>query len=66
MLPTYTVHRVLLDGSLTSKEHLNDAEEMREWVMAAYGRFAAIQVVNDLSGEVRIFTDNGDNWARVA
>lgn len=66
MLPTYTVYQVLLNGNLYSKEHLNNREELADWVDNAYGRFAKIRVENDATGEAREFVDNGDKWERVA
>lgn len=66
MIATYTVHQVRLDGSLYSKEHLNNRDELATWVDSALGRYARIRVANDHSGEVREFTDAGERWERVA
>lgn len=66
MIATYTVHQVRRDGSLFSKQHLNDQNEMRDWVDASLGRYARIRIENDTTGEVREFTDCGGAWERVA
>lgn len=63
---TYTVYQVRVDGSLFSKQHLNDNEEMRQWTVESYGKYARIRIENDQTGEVREFTDNGSEWERVA
>ena len=66
MIATYTVHQVRLDGSLYSKQHLNDRNELADWVDDSLGRYARIRVTNDISGEVREFIDAGEKWERVA
>lgn len=66
MLATYTVFQVRLDGSLYSKEHLNNREELADWVDGSLGRYARIRVQNDHTNEAREFTDAGGRWERVA
>lgn len=65
MLATYTVYQVRLDGSLFSKQHLNDRAELADWVDAAIGKYARIRVINDQTGEVREFVDASERWERV-
>lgn len=65
-LATYTVYQVRLDGSLYSKEHLNNRDELIDWVDGSLGRYAKIRVENDLTGEAREFVDAGGKWERVA
>ena len=62
----YTAHRISLDGALTECARLNNFAELEEWVSAALGRFANIQVRNDVTGEVRAFTDCGTHFVRVS
>jgi hypothetical protein len=66
MIATYTVHQVRLDGSLYSKQYLNDQNEMRDWVDSSLGKYARIRIANDMTGEVREFTDKGGDWELVA
>lgn len=66
MTATYTVYQVRLDGSLYSKQHLNNRDELATWVDEALGRYSRIRVANDISGEVREFADAGGEWSRVA
>ena len=66
MIATYTVHQVLLNGSLYSKQHLNNREELADWVGGSLGKYARIRVANDATGEVREFVDAGEKWERVA
>lgn len=63
---TYTVYQVRLDGSLTSKEHLNNRAELADWVDGALGRFAHIRVENDHTREIREFQDYAGTWDRVS
>ncbi len=65
MTATYTVYQVRMDGSLYSKQHLNDRAELADWVDGSLGRYARIRVENDHSGEAREFVDCGDSWQRV-
>lgn len=65
MIATYTVYQVRMDGSLYSKQHLNDRTELADWVDSSLGRYARIRVENDHSGEAREFVDCGDAWQRV-
>jgi hypothetical protein len=59
---TYTTYRVNLDGALSDKEHLNNIDEVNEWMARVYGRFATILVVRDQTGAFRKFTDDGQWW----
>lgn len=67
---TYTVCQLRPNAQgrydVANKEHMNNVQEMRDWVDAAYGRFATIRVTNDVTGEVRTFTDDGKRFARTA
>ena len=65
-MATYTVYQVRLDGSLFSKEHLNNKAELADWVDNAMGRYAHIRVENDRTGEVREFQDYAGTWDRIA
>tara|TARA_Y100001938_G_scaffold146966_1_gene227083 strand:- start:1248 stop:1460 length:213 start_codon:yes stop_codon:yes gene_type:complete len=61
----YTVYKVNLDDSLSHKEHLN-RDEIITWLYeTAYGKFVTIKVVNDLTGNAQILTDNGEDYERV-
>jgi hypothetical protein len=64
-MSTYTAHRVNLNGSLASCERLNNQDEMLDWVARVYGKHANIQVRNDRTNEVRLFTDDGEKFVLV-
>lgn len=64
-MATYTVYQVRPDGSLYSKEHLNDRAELADWVDAAIGKYAHIRVENDQTGEIREFQDYNGVWDRI-
>lgn len=66
MLSTYTVYQVLLNGNLYSKEHLNNRDELADWVDNAMGKYAHIRVENDHTGEVREFQDYAGSWDRIS
>lgn len=51
--------------SETNKQHLDCFDDMWNWVLSVYGRFASIRIVNDQTGEVREYTDNGTQFERV-
>ena len=57
----FTVHEVKIDGTLRNKECINN-DELDAWMIAAYGKFATVQVVQDLTGKKVIYTDNGEWW----
>ena len=65
-MATYTVYQVLLNGNLYSKEHLNNREELADWVDNAMGKYAHIRVENDHTGEVREFQDYAGSWDRIS
>jgi hypothetical protein len=66
MKNTYTVYKVELDETLSNKEHLDNIEEVNEWLGKVYGRFATVKIFNDQTGAFRLMTDNGDWWERVS
>jgi len=61
---TYTFYRVLLDGSLTCKENLNNIDEVNEKAYEVYGRYATIKVVRSDGREI-ILTDNGEHYETI-
>ena len=61
---TFTVYRIRLDGTLTSKEHLNNVDELNTWIADVYGRFANILIVSDRTSKTITMTDNGD-WFEI-
>ena len=66
---TYTVCQLALNAqgtySVANKQHMDSHDDMWNWVLSSYGRFASIRIVNDQTGEIREFTDNGEQWERV-
>lgn len=60
----YTCHLVQTNGTLTNCERLSKAE-YADFISSVYGKWQTIRVENELTGEVRIFTDNGQAWERV-
>jgi hypothetical protein len=61
----YTCHKVLSNGQFTNCERLSK-EEYQGFVSRVYGKWENIRVLNELTGEVRFFVDNGQAWERVA
>ena len=61
----YTCHKVLSNGQLTNCERLSKAE-YQDFVSSVYGKWENIRVLNEMTGEVRFFVDNGRAWERVA
>lgn len=61
----YTCHKVLSNGKLTNCERLSKVE-YQDFVSSVYGKWENIRVMNELTGEVRFFLDNGKAWERVA
>lgn len=64
-MATYTVYQVRTDGSLYSKQHLNNRAELADWVDGAMGEYAHIRVENDHTGEIREFQDYNGVWDRI-
>lgn len=60
----YTCHKVLSNGQLTNCERLSK-DEYVDFVSSVYGKWEKIRVLNELTGEVRMFVDNGEKWERV-
>lgn len=60
----YTCHKVLSSGQLTNCERLSKAE-YQDFVSSVYGKWENIRVLNEITGEVRFFVDNGQAWERV-
>lgn len=61
----YTCHKVLSNGQLTNCERLSKTE-YQDFVSSVYGKWENIRVLNELTGEIRFFVDNGQAWERVA
>ena len=44
----YTVFKINLDGNLSSKEHLNNFDEVNTWLYeVAYYQYANVKIIND-------------------
>lgn len=61
----YTCHKVLSNGQLTNCERLSKAE-YQDFVSFVYRKQENLRVLNELTGEIRFFVDNGEAWERVA
>jgi len=59
---TYTVYRVNLDNSLDHKEHMNNIDEVSDWLARVYGKHATVMIVRDQTGAFRKMTDDGQWW----
>ncbi len=57
---SYTAYKVNMNGSLSNKEVLNNVDELNAWLVAVYGKFANVFVVQDQTGKSRHMTDNGE------
>tara|TARA_R110000772_G_scaffold55185_3_gene125849 strand:- start:2509 stop:2718 length:210 start_codon:yes stop_codon:yes gene_type:complete len=63
----YTAYKVNIDGNLTNKEHLNNQHEINDWMWRAYDNgVPTVRVQKDTTGQFAIFTDNGEQYVRVA
>lgn len=62
---TYTAFKLNIDGSLSHKELLDDIGQVNEWMVRVYGKFASVRIIQDQTGKVREYTDNGVDWERV-
>ena len=60
----FTVHNIKTDGTLSNKECLNN-DELDQWLDDNYGRFANLQVVQDLTGKKIVLVDGGEYWEKV-
>ncbi|MNY30809.1 hypothetical protein D3C86_1649370 [compost metagenome] len=60
----YTCHKVLSNGQFTNCERLSKAE-YQDFVSSVYGKWENIRVLNEITGEIRFFVDNGQAWERV-
>jgi len=69
----YTVYKVELprvyevDGRLTNKEHLNNVEELNEWIANAYTvkHWPTIRVENDKTKRHVTLTDSGEWYTKI-
>ena len=59
----FTVYQVTLTG-LNNKAHLN-SEELDSWMRSAYGKYATVKVIQDLTGKFVVYTDNGVKFEAV-
>lgn len=58
MFSAYTLNT---DGTLSNRENLS-YDELDNWMLSQYGKRATLQVVEDLTGRVVIFTDDGERF----
>ena len=62
----YTVYKIKIDGTFTGKEHLNDQQEIDDWIWRSYDQgWPTIRIQKDTTGQFLILTDNGDQYVRV-
>ena len=66
MTHTYTVYRLNLNGSLSHKEHLNNLDELNNWIATSYGRHATILLKSDTTGKEILMTDNGEWFEKIS
>ena len=59
----YTVFKINLDGNLSSKEHLNNFDEVNTWLYeVAYYQYANVKIINDQTKNFRAYTLVDDEW----
>lgn len=59
----YTVFKINLDGNLSSKEHLNNFDEVNTWLYeVAYYQYANVKIINDQTKNFRDYTLVDDDW----
>jgi hypothetical protein len=61
-LMTYTVYKVELNGSLSHKEHLNNLDELNDWMEQVRHKFNNVLIVQDQTGTKKFMTKDGDDW----
>jgi len=62
----YTAYKVNIDGTLSKKEHLNNHQEIDDWLWRSYDNgVATVRVQKDSTGQFAIFTDNGESYIRL-
>ena len=62
----YTVYKVKIDGRLTAKEHLNNQQEVDDWMWRSYAQgVPTVRLQKDTTGQFLIYTDNGEQYVRV-
>jgi len=59
---TYTVFKKNLNNTLSHKEHLNNIDELNEWLASAAGKgFNNIVIIRDQDGKTRSFYRSENN-----
>ena len=59
----YTVFKINLDGNLSSKEHLNNFDQVNTWLYeVAYYQYANVKIINDQTKNFRDYTLVDDDW----
>jgi len=59
-MAAYTVYGNL--AKTKGKEHLNNIDEINDWLTKVYGKYSTVVVVRDESGGERVLDDDGENW----
>jgi hypothetical protein len=59
---SYTVYKVNVLGKRSHKEHLNNLDEVNEWIASKWGKYAMIMVISDTTKKVINFRDTGMDW----
>ena len=62
---TFTVYKVNLDNSLSHKEHLNNLDELNEWMGNVYNKFPTVLVICDQTNVKITLTDNGEWFEQI-
>ena len=58
---TYTVYKInVSNGSLSHKEHLNNLQEVNEWLGRVYNKHVSVLIVSDQTGVKKLLIDNGE------
>lgn len=57
----FTVHAIQTTGQLSHKEHLNN-DELDAWMADALAKHKTVRVVQDLTGRVVVYQNDGSRW----
>ena len=59
MTNTFTTFKINIDGTFSHKEHMNNIEEVNEWIVKK--NFANFAIQSDRTSKIKRFTWNEDN-----
>ena len=61
---TYTAFRLDINNIQRCKEHLNNVDEVNEWLGRFYGKYSRVVIYEDKTLKPKIFVDDGEKWVQ--